>query len=294
MSSEKNKYSELTMLRIQKYNIATMEDLGMNWYKFNIYFRLFFGIVTLLSDIANILMNYVNYGNSWGISWNIDVYLCFAIIFDVILIVGTILTRHWLAYFNKKGVQLYFITQYLSQVVSFIAILILLGFDENSFPQTLGSLIVYGIFFAFEYKYWKKRSHLFSDKNQSTYVNGNESVSTQIKTPNFKNFTVCIYDTVDKNIRNEERTIDTNKFPSEKYAVDGIYYAIEKMNNDKKVRVYCSKSSWQSQIDNQTTEKRKIRFCRKCGFELIDDSEFCSQCGTKIIKNVEMIQNEVL
>ena len=27
-----------------------------------------------------------------------------------------------------------------------------------------------------------------------------------------------------------------------------------------------------------------IKYCRKCGFELIEGSEFCSRCGTKIIK----------
>ena len=27
-----------------------------------------------------------------------------------------------------------------------------------------------------------------------------------------------------------------------------------------------------------------IRFCRKCGFELIAGSEFCSKCGTAVIK----------
>ncbi len=36
-----------------------------------------------------------------------------------------------------------------------------------------------------------------------------------------------------------------------------------------------------STTDNQDIKKSKIRFCRKCGFKLIDDSEFCSQCGTK-------------
>ena len=38
-------------------------------------------------------------------------------------------------------------------------------------------------------------------------------------------------------------------------------------------------------IDEEETEiKDKIVFCRKCGFKLIDDSEFCSNCGTNIIK----------
>ena len=41
-------------------------------------------------------------------------------------------------------------------------------------------------------------------------------------------------------------------------------------------------------------ETMKIRFCRKCGFELIDDSQFCSQCGTKIIEKAGIKQNEVL
>lgn len=31
-------------------------------------------------------------------------------------------------------------------------------------------------------------------------------------------------------------------------------------------------------------EKPPIRFCRKCGFELITGSEFCSKCGTAVIK----------
>lgn len=27
----------------------------------------------------------------------------------------------------------------------------------------------------------------------------------------------------------------------------------------------------------------KARFCRKCGFQLLDDSDFCSHCGTKVV-----------
>lgn len=31
-------------------------------------------------------------------------------------------------------------------------------------------------------------------------------------------------------------------------------------------------------------EKLKIRFCRKCGFELITGSDFCSRCGAAVVK----------
>ena len=41
-------------------------------------------------------------------------------------------------------------------------------------------------------------------------------------------------------------------------------------------------------------ETNKIRFCRKCGYELINDSDFCSHCGTRIVKNMEMKKDEVL
>lgn len=31
-------------------------------------------------------------------------------------------------------------------------------------------------------------------------------------------------------------------------------------------------------------EKPEIRFCRKCGFELIAGSDFCSRCGAAVVK----------
>jgi len=31
----------------------------------------------------------------------------------------------------------------------------------------------------------------------------------------------------------------------------------------------------------------KIKYCRKCGFKLLDDSQFCSNCGTRIIRENE-------
>lgn len=42
--------------------------------------------------------------------------------------------------------------------------------------------------------------------------------------------------------------------------------------------------------DGQINNSNKVRFCRKCGYKLVNGSDFCSQCGTEIIENVEMKQ----
>lgn len=177
MSFLNDKLLKLTILRDQKYNIASSEGMGMKWYSFNIHFRLILSIIILVSDIVNITKNY---GDLCGISWNIDVYLSFAWIFDVVLVIGTILTIQWLVRFDKKGVRFYFITQYLSQVVLVVVIFLLLGINSDTLSETVGKLIAYAIFFAFEYKYWKKRMHLFDDANQRTSMHGsNINIQTE-------------------------------------------------------------------------------------------------------------------
>lgn len=41
--------------------------------------------------------------------------------------------------------------------------------------------------------------------------------------------------------------------------------------------------TWGRSPDTQSVSApRKIRFCRRCGFELIDTSKFCSRCGNEI------------
>ena len=108
-------------------------------------------------------------------------------------------------------------------------------------------------------------------------------------------FTVCVYDDTDKTIRKIKKVIDVNKFPPAKYANNGTYYAIDKINDDKKLRTYYTKEKWEAQIETPLTDRDcKVKYCRKCGYELVNDSEFCSQCGTKIVKNTEIKQDEML
>ena len=50
-------------------------------------------------------------------------------------------------------------------------------------------------------------------------------------------------------------------------------------------KTYYTKEKWEAQIENQLANKDdKTRFCRKCGYELVKDSDFCSKCGTEILK----------
>lgn len=46
-----------------------------------------------------------------------------------------------------------------------------------------------------------------------------------------------------------------------------------------------------SQGEDQANQERtpQIRFCRKCGFMLLEDSKFCSQCGTAVMEDTENV-----
>ena len=63
-------------------------------------------------------------------------------------------------------------------------------------------------------------------------------------------YEVCIFDAENKNLRKETREIDTIKFPLSKYAFNNTYYAVEKIRDGKKVRIYYEKSNWEKQVEN--------------------------------------------
>ena len=63
-------------------------------------------------------------------------------------------------------------------------------------------------------------------------------------------YEVCIFDSQNKTLRKETREIDIIKFPPLKYSNNDTYYAIEKIKDDKKVRIYYEKNNWDKQIEN--------------------------------------------
>mgnify|MGYP003291026087 CR=1 FL=1 len=96
-------------------------------------------------------------------------------------------------------------------------------------------------------------------------------------------FTVCVYDEADKSVKTIKKAVDVNKFPPSKYATDGMYYAIDKIRDDKKVRIYCEKDNWKNQIgDLSDSGGKNSLFCKKCGSEILNEGDFCSRCGTSV------------
>ena len=285
MAILKHEKCDLEMLRNQKYNEASEKNLGMSWYKFNIYFRLFFTIFTLIGDISDSIMEYEMYGE---LNKAFGTYFRFVFVFDIILIVGVIATRHWLAYFNKKGVYFYFGIQFISPILKYLAIFIVFSdldvTSSNVMYEFIATIIVYGILFALEYVYWSKRMHLFGDPYQITMDsdNGTNSVifqsdsaannnfcrncgtellynsefchecGTVVARPDDKpdnTYEVCIFNAESKTFSIKKIKIDTIKFPPEKFTLDNIYYAVESVKDGKKLRTYYQKSVWDKKTE---------------------------------------------
>lgn len=68
-------------------------------------------------------------------------------------------------------------------------------------------------------------------------------------------YSVCVYDMQTHTMQRELRNIDTSKFPASKYAFNNTYYAIETIKDNKKVRIFYTKSNWDKQIENSVDEQ---------------------------------------
>ncbi len=69
-----------------------------------------------------------------------------------------------------------------------------------------------------------------------------------------------------------------------------VYFVAKKMCNKwdqhkeaKKVREEAFYATNAPVVETTTATANDIRFCRKCGEELLENSQFCGKCGTQII-----------
>ena len=82
---------------------------------------------------------------------------------------------------------------------------------------------------------------------------------------------------ISRGVLEEYQTSDYTKTatPTEDdYATDGFKILEENKENNKIAKEFPA----------EIETRAHIKFCRKCGFKLIEDSDFCSRCGTAVVK----------
>ena len=66
----------------------------------------------------------------------------------------------------------------------------------------------------------------------------------------YQKYETCIFNAESKTLSKENIEIDIIKFPPEKFADNGTYYAIRTIKDGKKVRIYYPKSVWDKKIES--------------------------------------------
>lgn len=87
---------------------------------------------------------------------------------------------------------------------------------------------------------------------QSGLCTENEKEDLKIeneKKGNLKEYEICIFDIDSKVLKKETKEIDIIKIPPSKYAINNTYYAVEKVKDGKKVRVYYTKDNWDKEVE---------------------------------------------
>lgn len=67
-----------------------------------------------------------------------------------------------------------------------------------------------------------------------------------------------------------------------------VYFVAKKLCNkwDKYIEIKTGKKK------TKIAEMDKIRFCRRCGATLLENSKFCRKCGTEIVDELEITLGE--
>lgn len=150
-------YYKLMAMRDIKYKQAADEHLGMKWYIFTIYVRIFLGIILDISDSIAIISD--------------DIFSSIYTVFVFIWCIVRLYARHLLTYFMRKGIMLYFISMYALPILFLIPIT-LINFYTNELDVTkelVENIVGLIIFFIPEIIYYKKRFHLFEIDSAKKY-----------------------------------------------------------------------------------------------------------------------------
>lgn len=129
--------------------------LPMKWFKFLIYFGLWFGgIVNIISGISNLITK----------SLYIETFIISKVLGIAMIVLGAlgIYTRFRLAGFYKNGPQLLTLLYAGAAVISFANGIIVSRFVPASLVSTIASIVVSVIMIAVNNVYFNKRSHLFT------------------------------------------------------------------------------------------------------------------------------------
>lgn len=280
---KENLQVSLKELREKKYMKASTENLGMEWYKFVIYYTIFFSILSLIIDTVQIFTEY-----PWEFFYTEDVIiLASCSLYNIGLIAWLLITRHWLVRFKTKGIVNYFFVSYGSGIVGVLFNVLEYMYVEDNIIiiKALVITIVLAIKFVLEMKYWKKRMHLFERAENKTMRESNNCYNEssyrviycwrcgekniesavycnkcgtkvtqkreQVELKNEKKtetFPICIFEKDTGKFRKVKRNVDTLKLPPQQFADNGTYYAVEETREGKKVRIYHTKPNWYKQI----------------------------------------------
>ncbi len=184
-----------------------------------------------------------------------------------------------------------------------------------------------GVFLSIGLRTLKKRSVLEGGqtlaypKEKSFPVTTKETSKVQFNanTIGIQSFTVVTYDTSTGKMYTEMREVDTLKYPLAEFAVDNIYYSIVYTEDWGKVRKYYTKKYWETiaipkvspkeniqekqpiqtisvvepnGFNDRKTNKKKAKYCSRCGSLIDKHTKQCTGCGKKYFKGIRF--NKIL
>lgn len=137
---------EIQKIRDSKYAQAQNENLGMSWFLYTIYFKLFAGILWYVFDFVSACTND---------EYDKEILVILGAVYIVYSVIN-IYVRHLLSCFYHNSLKIYFIAMYAVPII--FGVIAALITEDTSLLPNVAALLIYVIP---ELIYYHKRSHLF-------------------------------------------------------------------------------------------------------------------------------------